>query len=152
MVLGSLGSFLSYEKVMRSLGWSPSEVEVQVSCIIRTTEGLRLTFSSGDDQWNWPGWQQSNQFQWVCLADDKVALCFIITTSLQLFSREIYDQEIENEIRDAFIIFDKEGHGFISSAGFTNLQFLKFLLKLMLRPHQCPAKSWRETDAWGDRS
>ena len=31
MVLGSLGSFLSYEKVMRSLGWSPSEVEVQVS-------------------------------------------------------------------------------------------------------------------------
>ena len=31
--------------------------------------------------------------------------------------REIYDQEIENEIRDAFIIFDKEGHGFISSSG-----------------------------------
>ena len=38
--------------------------------------------------------------------------------SLQLFSREIYDQEIENEIRDAFIIFDKEGQGFISSAGY----------------------------------
>ena len=52
------------------------------------------------------------------MADDKVALCFIITTSLQLFSREIYDQEIENEIRDAFIIFDKEGQGFISSGGY----------------------------------
>ena len=35
-----------------------------------------------------------------------------------IFAREIYDQEIENEIRDAFIIFDKEGHGFISSAGY----------------------------------
>ena len=52
------------------------------------------------------------------MADDKIALCFIITTNSQLFSREIYDQEIENEIREAFIIFDKEGHGFISSAGY----------------------------------
>ena len=30
-MVGSLGSFLSCEKVMRDLGWSPSEVEVQVS-------------------------------------------------------------------------------------------------------------------------
>ena len=30
-MVGSLGSFLYYEKVMRDLGWSPSEVEVQVS-------------------------------------------------------------------------------------------------------------------------
>ena len=30
-MVGSLGSYLYCEKVMRDLGWSPSEVEVQVS-------------------------------------------------------------------------------------------------------------------------
>ncbi len=29
--------------------------------------------------------------------------------------REIHDQEIEEEIREAFRVFDREGHGFISS-------------------------------------
>ena len=32
-------------------------------------------------------------------------------------SREIHDQEIEEEIREAFRVFDREGHGFICAAG-----------------------------------
>ena len=34
-------------------------------------------------------------------------------TPLDLFIREIHDGDIEEEIREAFRVFDKEGHGFI---------------------------------------
>ena len=36
-----------------------------------------------------------------------------------LIFREIHDQEIEEEIREAFRVFDRDGHGFISAAGIT---------------------------------
>ena len=31
--------------------------------------------------------------------------------------REIHDTELEEEIREAFRVFDKDGHGFIPSMG-----------------------------------
>ena len=62
-----------------------------------------------------------NEFVWLMTrlvsAHNHIILCL----EVPLFSREIYDQEIENEIRDAFIIFDKEGQGFISSSGYLHL-------------------------------
>ena len=46
---------------------------------------------------------------------DKYEVCVRYSTSL-LF-REIQDTEIEDEIREAFRVFDKEGHGFICAPG-----------------------------------
>ena len=34
--------------------------------------------------------------------------------SILLYIREIHDEEIEEEIREAFRVFDREGHGFIT--------------------------------------
>ena len=42
--------------------------------------------------------------------------CLSTFTFFQLF-RELHDDEIEDEIREAFRCFDKEGHGFIPVAG-----------------------------------
>ena len=34
--------------------------------------------------------------------------------------RELHDDEIEDEIREAFRCFDKDGHGFIPVTGYVN--------------------------------
>ena len=58
----------------------------------------------------------------VCYSIDKVGLLhhiilyfnFPITPDIH---REIHDTEIEEEIREAFRVFDREGHGFIKVPG-----------------------------------
>ena len=37
------------------------------------------------------------------------------------FSREIHDNDIEEEIREAFRVFDREGHGFITVPDLTHV-------------------------------
>ena len=37
--------------------------------------------------------------------------------SITVLFREIHDAELEEEIREAFRVFDKDGHGFIPSMG-----------------------------------
>ena len=37
------------------------------------------------------------------------------------FSREIHDNDIEEEIREAFRVFDREGHGFIPVPDLTHV-------------------------------
>ena len=41
--------------------------------------------------------------------------------SLCRFSREIHDNDIEEEIREAFRVFDREGHGFITVPDLTHV-------------------------------
>ena len=43
----------------------------------------------------------------------------IIPNSILLF-RELHDDEIEDEIREAFRCFDRDGHGFIPISGWQN--------------------------------
>ena len=50
-----------------------------------------------------------------------------------LFFREIQDTEIEDEIREAFRVFDKEGHGFICAPGNFEWYFLIFMWRLNLQ-------------------
>lgn len=38
-----------------------------------------------------------------------------------LYSREIHDNDIEEEIREAFRVFDREGHGFITVPDLTHV-------------------------------
>ena len=49
-------------------------------------------------------------------------------SKILLFFREIQDTEIEDEIREAFRVFDKEGHGFICAPG--NFAFFHFYVKI----------------------
>ena len=42
--------------------------------------------------------------------------------------REIHDGDIEEEIREAFRVFDKEGHGFIPVPDLTEVPCLSFYL------------------------
>ena len=55
-----------------------------------------------------------------------------------LFCREIHDSEIEDEIREAFRVFDREGNGFITVPDLTEV-----LLKLgeKLSSEECQGKS-----------
>ena len=40
-----------------------------------------------------------------------------LVKSVYLYFREFKDSEIEDEIREAFKVFDKEGNGFVKTAG-----------------------------------
>ena len=41
----------------------------------------------------------------------------LLVHSKRVFQRDLHDDEIEDEIREAFRCFDKEGHGFIPVTG-----------------------------------
>ena len=43
-------------------------------------------------------------------------------------NREIHDSDIEEEIREAFRVFDKDGHGFIPVPGDFSMYTCKFSL------------------------
>ena len=47
--------------------------------------------------------------------------CFSIFAFFLLF-RELHDDEIEDEIREAFRCFDRDGHGFIPVSGLQNMK------------------------------
>ena len=47
--------------------------------------------------------------------------CFSTFASIQIF-RELHDDEIEDEIREAFRCFDRDGHGFIPVSGQQNMK------------------------------
>ena len=48
---------------------------------------------------------------------DYNSLTIINKSSNIMFYREIHDSDIEEEIREAFRVFDKDGHGFIPVPG-----------------------------------
>ena len=41
----------------------------------------------------------------------------LLVPNKRVFQRDLHDDEIEDEIREAFRCFDKEGHGFIPVTG-----------------------------------
>merc|ERR1712227_84081 len=47
--------------------------------------------------------------------------CISFDEFVWLMSQDIHDEDIEDEIRDAFRVFDREGHGFISVIDLTDL-------------------------------
>merc|ERR1712059_31212 len=78
------GSISSVElgQVMRTFGWSPTDIELQELI--------------GEIDQDGNGSISFNEFVW-------------------LMTREIQEPDIEDEIREAFRVFDKDGHGFISA-------------------------------------
>ena len=50
-----------------------------------------------------------------------------------MFCREIHDSDIEEEIREAFRVFDKDGHGFIPVPGSLMFHFIDIMLELGLQ-------------------
>lgn len=67
--------------------------------------------------WSRRWWR--HQLQRICLADDQVRQKKWAWANS--FSREFKDSEIEDEIREAFKVFDKEGNGFVKTAGLREL-------------------------------
>merc|ERR1719474_630371 len=47
--------------------------------------------------------------------------CITFNEFVWLMTREMHDTDIEEEIREAFRVFDKEGHGFISTQDLTEV-------------------------------
>ena len=54
-----------------------------------------------------------NEFVWLMTRSAWIRNC----QEEYLFCREFKDSDIEDEIREAFKVFDKEGNGFISTPG-----------------------------------
>ena len=50
-------------------------------------------------------------------------------------TREIHDNEIEEDIREAFRVFDREGHGFITVPGNTALT-VEEIKRLLISPNK----------------
>lgn len=44
---------------------------------------------------------------------------------MMIMTREFKDADIEDEIREAFRVFDKEGNGFITTPDLMEVRFLK---------------------------
>merc|ERR1712066_1026911 len=84
------GSISSAElgQVMKTFGWTPTEMELQE------------LISEIDQDGN--GSISFNEFAW-------------------LMTKEIHDNEIEEDIREAFRVFDREGHGFITVPDLTHV-------------------------------
>ena len=82
---------------MRTLGWDPSEIELQelISEIDQDGNGV-ITF---------------NEFVWF---STKYSLVFLLTycVNFSIF-RDINDDDLENDIREAFRCFDKDALGYI---------------------------------------
>ena len=58
----------------------------------------------------------------------------ILVHNKRVFQRDLHDDEIEDEIREAFRCFDKEGHGFIPVTGIVlRLAIFKAQYKVLLR-------------------
>merc|ERR1712130_704285 len=69
--------------------------------------------------------------------------CISFDEFVWLMSQDLHDEDIEDEIRDAFRVFDREGHGFISVIDLTDL-LSKIGEKLAMdEVEELIASSWR---------
>ena len=84
---------------MRTFGWSPLEEELK--------EMVNVIDQDGDGDINF------NEFVWLMT---RLEVCIFMTFLTDL-CREFSASEIEEEIREAFRVFDREGNGFISTQG-----------------------------------
>ena len=66
------------------------------------------------------------------------------------FCREIHDDDIENDIREAFRCFDKDGHGFISVPSWNILRGIFSDLQIFCRPDSYSGDSGGEVSSGGD--
>ena len=74
--------------------------------------------AEGDGERDRPGRGRGHQLQRVCVADDQVTMHHRSATFVTFtLIRDFNDGDIEDEIREAFRMFDKEGNGFITSGG-----------------------------------
>ena len=63
----------------------------------------------------------------------------LLVPNKRVFQRDLHDDEIEDEIREAFRCFDKEGHGFIPVTGIVlRLAIFKAQYKVLLRIWSTP--------------
>ena len=113
-------------KVMKTFGWDPKEEELKVHVEVDIMEiwsanlcrAPQLDPGNGLCHWSRRRWR--HQLQRIRLADDQVRQKkWALAIS---FPREFKDSEIEDEIREAFKVFDKEGNGFVKTAGWSELQ------------------------------
>ena len=86
--------------------------------IHKSMPSSQLDPGNGLCHWSRRRWR--HQLQRIRLADDQVRQKkWALAIS---FPREFKDSEIEDEIREAFKVFDKEGNGFVKTAGWSELQ------------------------------
>ena len=57
-----------------------------------------------------------NEFVWLMTRYLHNSMILLVHNK-RVFQRDLHDDEIEDEIREAFRCFDKEGHGFIPVTG-----------------------------------
>ena len=125
---------------MRTFGWSPSDLELQVKNIFspflngEEKQPLNLVFQEliGEIDQDGNGSISFNEFVWLMTRWTVFRKLTRLKNSF-VFFREIQDTEIEDEIREAFRVFDKEGHGFICAPGNLDWYFFIFMWKLNLQ-------------------
>ena len=87
---------------MRTFGWEPKEEELKEMVSVIDQDG------DGDISFN--------EFVWLMTRGRYLHHRFATFVTFTLF-RDFNDGDIEDEIREAFRMFDKEGNGFITSGG-----------------------------------
>ena len=98
---------------MRSLGQNPTEAELmdmiqEVSNLSCETDGLMLRSRTGSDA------SVCNDRHFQIDADGSGTIDF--PEFLTMMARKMKDTDSEEEILEAFKVFDKDGNGFISAA------------------------------------
>ena len=89
---------------MRSLGQNPSESELQ--------DMINEVDSDNNGTIDFPGtWFTTN-----ILAISSVLTVLLYTEFLTMMARKMKDTDSEEEIREAFKVFDRDNNGFISAA------------------------------------
>ena len=58
-----------------------------------------------------------NELVWLMTRSISLLLEVVSFFAIESVFRELHDDEIEDEIREAFRCFDKDGHGFIPVTG-----------------------------------
>ena len=135
----SFGDFEQHDfwqvQVMRTFGWAPTEGELQelvgeidqVGARKKILRFFKTSLLAKDGN----GCITFNEFVWLMTRFQIQKLeiyskvLFIITPIYLFIIREIHDGDIEEEIREAFRVFDKEGHGFIPVPDLTEVPWLQ---------------------------
>ena len=97
---GSIGAE-EFDQVMRTFGWEPKEEELKEMVSVIDQDG------DGDISFN--------EFVWLMTRSGFESLQGFTKNSPII--RDFNDGDIEDEIREALRMFDKEGNGFITSVG-----------------------------------
>jgi hypothetical protein len=81
------------------------------------------------------------------MRQDKIGTAYNLSSSVHFsyISREIHDTDIEEEIREAFRVFDRDGHGFITVPGEAKKKEEEKICSPFFRPNSCSSNIGRHS-------